>query len=480
MSMKKLILSVVGILFMFCGGLLQPMFGLSELGMQVAGIFIGTVLLWLFVSVSWPSVLCIVALIMTPLYTYSSGISASMGGWITSFVLFSSMVSYTLSQTGFLRRCAVWFVTRPFTKRNPWLFLGLFFLAPLVIGSFMSPIPAFIVFVPIAEQIFAELGYKKGDHFPQVVVLAILFFSSLSTITTPIAHTVPILAMSLYEHDTGVPIDFVKYTLFGVISGILIYFAALVLMKYVFRTETDRLRKFDSGLLEKGIPPMSAQERITLYVFGLVVAMWMLPGIIMPVLPGVAKFISALGTPTPAMIGVVVLCLIHVDGKPLMNFNEAISKGVPWIAVLMVAATGVLGAALTNEKAGLTAVTVKAISPLIGGLPPIVFVLGISVFTVLLTNFASNTVTVTLIYSVSLPLVYGGAIAGVNAAALASVIGAGACVALATPPSTAQAAIAAGTGWLNTDLMLKYGLALSLAAAVLLALVGYPIAAAIM
>ncbi len=60
-SMKKLILSAVGILFMFCGGL-PPMFGLSELGMQVAGIFIGTVLLWLFVSVSWPSVLCIVSL----------------------------------------------------------------------------------------------------------------------------------------------------------------------------------------------------------------------------------------------------------------------------------------------------------------------------------------------------------------------------------------------------------------------------------
>ena len=59
-------------------------------------------------------------------------------------------------------------------------------------------------------------------------------------------------------------------------------------------------------------------------------------------------------------------------------------------------------------------------------------------------------------------------------------IGAGACVALATPPSTAHAAVAAGTGWLKTDLMLKYGLIFSVMAAVVIAVVGYPIAAMFM
>lgn len=77
-------------------------------------------------------------------------------------------------------------------------------------------------------------------------------------------------------------------------------------------------------------------------------------------------------------------------------------------------------------------------------------------------------------------MVYGGAISGVDPAALTCVIGACACVACATPPSTAHAAIAAGSGWLNTDTMLKYGLLWSVTAAVIFAVVGYPIAAAIM
>ena len=99
---------------------------------------------------------------------------------------------------------------------------------------------------------------------------------------------------------------------------------------------------------------------------------------------------------------------------------------------------------------------------------------------VIITNFASNTVTVTLMYSISLPLVYGGAIAGVNPAALTCVIGACACVACATPPSTAHAAIAAGTGWLKTDTMLKYGMLWSITAAIIFAVVGYPVAAAVL
>ena len=65
MNAKKWVVVVVSLFLMFGMGYIPPMFGLSVLGMQVAGIFLGTVLLWLFVSVSWPSVLCIVALMFT-------------------------------------------------------------------------------------------------------------------------------------------------------------------------------------------------------------------------------------------------------------------------------------------------------------------------------------------------------------------------------------------------------------------------------
>ena len=79
MSTKKTIATIIGVLLMFGCQFLPPVFGLTPLGMQVAGIFIGTILLWMFVSVTWPSILCIIALILSPLYTYTAACRALWG-----------------------------------------------------------------------------------------------------------------------------------------------------------------------------------------------------------------------------------------------------------------------------------------------------------------------------------------------------------------------------------------------------------------
>ena len=479
-SIGKVSLILVAFLLMFLSGLVPPQLGLSAEGWQIACIFVGTLLLWLFVDTTWSSVLCMIALCFSPLYTYSSVLAGSWGNWIVSFLIFSSMVTYTLTQFGFLRRVAVWFITRPIAKKNPWVFLGLLFLAPLVIGAFMSPIPTFIVFVPIIEQIFQELGYKKGDHFPNVVTMGVLAAASVSTATTPIAHTFPILAMSLYAQDTGSTIDFMSYTAAGVVAGLVMYAIILLVLRFVAKPELTRLKNLDIDALKKDSGPLTKKETYSLIVFGVVVLLWMAPGPLQFIAPAAAKFINSFGTPMPAMIGVVALSLIKVDGEPLLRFKDAASKGVPWSAILLVAATMILSNALVNEKAGVVAALISAIGPAVQSMSPALFVFIVIMLTAVLTNFISNTVAVTMFYSVALPIVYASPAMGINPAALASMIGAASCIAMATPPATAHAALASGTGWLGTKSMLSYGMIISVLCGAVLALVGYPIAAALM
>lgn len=473
-------ITAISIFLMLFGKFLPPIMGLTSTGMAVLCIFAGVILLWLTVSVSWPCVLCIVALIMTDVYGYSDGMKASFGSWVVAFVMFSSMVTYTLRQTGFLKRVAAWFITRPIAKKNPWMFLTVLFLAVIFIGSFMSPVPDFVVFLPIIEEIFNDLGYQKGDRFPAYVTLSVLFFASLSTMTTPIAHTVPILAFSLYEETAGAPIDLLKFTVFGVVTTLAVLLVVMLYLRFVVKLDVSRLQKVDEDkFATQG--KMSIQEKITMWVFICVIIMWFLPGLIKNSMPGLYAFLSDLGTPGPALIGTVVLCLIHIDGKPLMNISDTMKNGVSWVAILMVAATGILGSAMTNKDVGITAAFTSALAPAFGNMNPWLFVIIVSVLTVLITNFASNTATVTILCSIVLPLVFaGGAISNVNAAAVTCVIGAGASVACATPASTAHAAIAGGSGWVDTRTMLKAGLAESMIAALLIALVGYPILAALM
>lgn len=475
----KLIMSIIGILIMFLFKFVPAPSGLTAVDMQVIGIFLGTIILWLFVSTTWPSVLAIASVVFTPMYTHAQVLSGSMGSWVTSFVLFSSILTFALSKCGILRRIATWFITRKIGKKNPWMLIFLFLLGPLVMGAFMSPIPTYVVFAAIAEEIFRQLDYKPGERTPQMLILGILSISSLSTAATPIAHTVPILAFSLYEQDMGSPINFVSYTVFGIIISLVILILMLFVFRYVFKPDLSKIQNFDASVLTRERTAVSRQEKYCLIIFLCVVATWMLPGLIQNLFPSAYTFINSLGTAIPAMFGVVALCLITVEGKPLIDFGEAF-KSVPWAAVTMVAAAMILGSALTNDAVGVTQFVVNLATPLTRNLSPIIFVLFVSLFTLVFTNFASNTVTVTLVYTMVMPLVLSGAVTGVNPAALACIIGAGASLAQATPPSTAQAAIAAGSGWLKVDTMFRYGFLIGLLEVLVLTFIGYPILAAIM
>ena len=127
---------------------------------------------------------------------------------------------------------------------------------------------------------------------------------------------------------------------------------------------------------------------------------------------------------------------------------------------------------------GISNFLVTQISPLVEGMDPGLFILAISVLCVLATNFASNTVCATVFYTISAPIAL--AMGNVNMVALASVIGAAASYAFATPPSTMPMAVVAGTGWVDVKVMFKYGGLMAIISMLLLAFVGYPIAAAVL
>lgn len=58
--------SAIGLFFLFAFGRIVPPLGIiSEVGMQVLGVFLGLIWLWSMVEIIWPSILGIVALGLT-------------------------------------------------------------------------------------------------------------------------------------------------------------------------------------------------------------------------------------------------------------------------------------------------------------------------------------------------------------------------------------------------------------------------------
>ena len=124
------------LLLLLLFGYLPAPAGMTPSAMRVIGIFAGTLLLWLTVSIDWPSLLCMAALAAVPELGMGAILSSSFGNATFAFLMFTFMCTYALSQTAFVRRCAVWFVSGRWEGRGPWQFTLLFFSSILLLGLF--------------------------------------------------------------------------------------------------------------------------------------------------------------------------------------------------------------------------------------------------------------------------------------------------------------------------------------------------------
>lgn len=479
MKNKNLLINLISLLFIF-GFRFVPAFpGMTISGMQVLGVFIGVLILWLTSAVDWPSVLCLAGLTFVPELSMNSILAKSLGNSTFAFLLFTFMCTYAVSQTSFVKRCAIAFISNKIASKGSWWFVTLFCLSVLIIGMFISPVVLFVIYLPIHETICNELKLEKNDKLANALMLGMMFCCCFSCGMTPIAHVFPVMALGFYQQATGASIGYASYMAAAIPVGIICFVVMLLLFRFVMRPDMNKLKNLDLSSLKAELNPLENREKVILAIFFAVVAMWVIPEFFKAVLPGFYAFFNAQGTTFPPLLGSVAMFIITVDGKPLLTFKDVMSKGIQWGSLMMAAATLAVGAAMTNADIGLTTWLSGSIEPLISGLAPTVVVFAFMAWAYVMTNACSNMVTVTVVCAVAIPicLTSGGAL---NAPAMASMIGMAASYAFVLPPAHPNVAIAIGSGWTSTSQILKYGLVLMIVAMVATLALGYPIASALM
>ena len=476
---RKFFWMIVAFIIVIAGWVVPPPPGLPVDGMRMVGLFLGVLLLWLTVGIDWSSFLAIGLLSLIPSVGIKGAYGASFGSPITVFLITTFLCTFVLSETPFVKRCAISFMTSHWAKKGPWWFILSYVAAILFIGSFMSPTVTFLLFLPIMEDILRMLGIEKGHSLGKMMMVLLASCSSISSGMTPIAHVFNIMAMSLYQAATGNIIGYGPYMAFAIPVGILTSLALVVLFRVGMKPDMDIFQKVDYEALEAQIPPMDKREKLCLSIFGVVVALWVVPSLLVGIMPGVMKPFLALSIAFPPIVGILLYSLVHLDGKPLLDIPSAMQKGVPWPAVLMAAASMGLIGALTQKEIGITPYMVSVIQPMLEGVAPYALLVGIALWTIYQVNLSSNIVTIVIVCSVSLPVLLnmGGAL---SVPAVISMVGLLGSFAFATPPSMIHIAISISTGWVDTRTTFVYGMVLAGISAVFAVLIGYPIAAALM
>ena len=192
---KEVVCTLIALLVIAIFFMATPPSGLSADGMKVLGIFISVLFLWIMVGIGWPSLLCLATLAFVPSLGIKTTLQNSFGNETFAFLLFTFMFTYAFSQTGYVKKIALGFVTSKFARKSPWRFATCFFLAVIVIGCFMSPTVLYFVILPILEEIYNVLGLKKGNKYANMLMMGLVFCTSLSSGMTPIAHVFPVLSM---------------------------------------------------------------------------------------------------------------------------------------------------------------------------------------------------------------------------------------------------------------------------------------------
>ena len=82
-----------------------------------------------------------------PSFGFPATFRGAFGNSTVAFLIFTFMLVYPLSQTSFVRRCTVSFITNSFARRGPWSFITFLFAAVTFMGLFISPSVLFVAFM---------------------------------------------------------------------------------------------------------------------------------------------------------------------------------------------------------------------------------------------------------------------------------------------------------------------------------------------
>ncbi|MCJ7836995.1 anion permease [Cuneatibacter sp. NSJ-177] len=474
---KSNLFLIAAILVMFGFRLIPGNDSLSAEGLAVLGIFFGSLLMWIGVSIDWPSMITILMLGFLPSFSFADTFKGAFGNTTVAFLIFTFMLVYPLSQTSFVRRCTISFITNRIARKGPWHFVCFLFAAVTFMGLFISPSVLFVAFMPFLEDIFQVLDVKKGGKTGNMIMMGTAFCISLSSGMTAIGHVWPTMAIGYYTAATGNDVNQFQYMAMGIPTGIVLIVLTILMFRFLYRPDDIGAINTEKALSLRGtVPPADRKEKIVLATMFLTVFLWVGPSLVKNILPDLYATVNGWSTAMPPLLGCIILFLVQVKGERILNFKEASSKGVLWASILMTAAATQLGSVLTNDAIGIKVWLSDMLSPIANGLPVIGLILFFIAWAVIETNFSSNIVTTTVVSAVALSVLTALPEGTISIAPIVCLVGFGAGICNMTPAGQSTVnTVAIGSGWTDAKSMFVWGGIYALLAILVMAFVGYPL-----
>lgn len=238
----------------------------------------------------------------------------------------------------------------------------------------------------------------------------------------------------------------------GIPFEIVSYLLLMLVIRFIWKPETDKFVNYDIEAMRKANPPLSKEGKITTVIFLLVVIVWLFPQFGTAIWPEAVGYLNKIGACIPPIIALALVCIIHVNGKPIARFPELV-KTVPMGLLIFTATVTVYGAAINLDSCGISTWIYNLLSPVLSGLPTIAVMAFLVLGGMLMTQFTSNTVSMYLFYAITIALL---ASSGINMPAFVIIVALGAMLGLVTPAAAVPSPLFFGPEHISMKDTAKY------------------------
>lgn len=430
---------LIGGFFMFGFPMLDPIEPLTEIGMTIVGVFIGMVYLWSALDSIWPSLLGLMLVALAgyvPGNNYAAVKEVFLGafGSETVIVCMLGMVLFAgVDYVGCTKYMARFFMSIKLLEGRPYVFLYIFFVCSYVISGLTNPMAAMLILWPIAQEVCASFGYKKGDKVFALMICGVYLASTLGQPMLPFKGA-SYIVVSAYMNMSGVTVNFGSYILYTIIMSLLMLAFFLVYVRFVVRPDVAGFKNVTvEDLTKEKLSPMNMQQFAFLMMLVGYVALLLIPNFLPKTIPFVA-FLNRVGLLGITIFFIVLLMVLPYKGKPMMDFKGIAKKSFSWDIMMLVASAMYVCNAMSSDVTGVKPFLIQLLSPLLADKPVIIFVFLILAFGITTTNFANNAGMALVLLPVILS--FGEFYPNVNMTALAISVCLIVFVALLTPAAS--------------------------------------------
>lgn len=426
---------------------------LTPYGMKTLGIFIGLVFGWSTIGMIWPSIVGVLAMPLLGVLPIKDVLANGWGSTTMVLIFFMMMISKNLEKAGISNFVAMWFISRKVVLGKPWLFSYFFLVAIALISTMTSAVATILLGWAIFYGVASEIKAEKYEKYPSYMVVGIVVASSLGNGLFPF-RTVGAVAFALMTQISGEVLNNMVYTIWAFAMCFFLLAVYILLGKYFFKIPVDAMKKLNAEYFAQKEMTLDTRQQIMLALMFVLIALMLLPSIVPAtwLISVLFKKVQATGV---AAIICLAMCLISVNGTPLMEPRSIIREGVSWDVMFLGAAVLPLAnGVFSSEEAGINAFLTQTLSPLVDGKSPILFLIVAALISTVITNFVIDVTVPTILFPAFYPI---GMAMDVPPVPLMVVIVYACYMALLMPSASPMAAMMFGNSdWIRTKDLYKY------------------------